>query len=104
MPLIARMSCGAGLPSTMKSPFSTMSPSCRWMCLPFGLRYSRGSSFLFICSLALRGLVFVPRVERDAALVLVVAAEADGAGDLGDDRGILRLAGLEQFGHPGQTA
>ena len=92
MPLIARMSCGAGLPSTMKSPFSTMSPSCRWMCLPFGIRYSRG----------LLGLVH--RLDRDAALVLVVAAEADRAGDLGDDRRVLRLASLEQFRHPRQTA
>src|SRR5207244_3357929 len=56
MPLIARMSCGAGLPSTMKSPFSTMSPSCRWMCLPFGIRYSRISSFLSIGSIATRQL------------------------------------------------
>ena len=92
MPLIARMSCGAGLPSTMKSPFSTMSPSCRWMCLPFGIRYS----------LSLLGLVH--RLDRDAALVLVVAAEADGAGDFRDDGRVLWLAGLEQFGHPRQTA
>src|SRR3954467_3715710 len=49
-------------------------------------------------------LVLVDRLDRDAALVLVVAAEADGARDLGDDRGVLRLAGLEQFRHPRQTA
>ena len=92
MPLIARMSCGAGLPSTMKSPFSTISPSCRWMCLPFGIRYSRGL------------LVLVHRLDRDAALVLVVAAEPDGAGDFRDDRRVLRLARLEQFRNPRQTA
>ena len=39
-----------------------------------------------------------------AALVLVVAAEVDRAGDLGDDRVILRTARLEQLGHPRQTA
>src|SRR4051812_22487371 len=49
-------------------------------------------------------LILVDRLDRDAALVLVVAAEADGARDLGDDRGVLRLAGLEQFRHPRQTA
>src|SRR5262249_29267522 len=92
MPLIARMSCGAGLPSTMKSPFSTMSPSCKWMCLPFGIRYSRGSSVLSIGSVEMRRLFLLSRPKRV------------GAGDLSDDRRILRLASLEQFRHPRQTA
>src|SRR6202012_850907 len=48
-------------------------------------------------------LGLVDRLDRDTALVLVVAAEPDRAGDFGDDRRILRLAGLEQFRHPRQT-
>ena len=49
-------------------------------------------------------LVLLVRLDRDAALVLVVAAEPHRAGDLGDDRGFLRPARLEQLGHPRQTA
>src|SRR5712664_540573 len=49
-------------------------------------------------------LVLVHRLDRDATLVLVVAAEADGARDFGDDRSILRLAGFEQLIHERQTA
>jgi len=52
----------------------------------------------------LRLVILGRRLDRDAALVLVVAAEADGAGDFRDDRRILRLACLEQFGNPRQTA
>src|SRR5581483_7672619 len=44
------------------------------------------------------------RLDRDAALVLVVASEADRAADLGDDRRILRLARFEQLRDPRQTA
>ena len=44
------------------------------------------------------------RLDDDAALVLVVAAEADRAVDLGDDGVILRTACLEEFGHTRQTA
>ena len=62
------------------------------MCLPFGIRYSRGSSFLSLGSI------------DDAALVLVVLAEAHRAGDLRDDRGFLRTARLEQLRNPRQTA
>ena len=46
----------------------------------------------------------VGRLDDDAALVLVVAPEADRAVDFGDDRVILRTASLEQFGHTRQTA
>ena len=46
--------------------------------------------------------VFV-RLDDDAALVLVVAAEADRAVDLGDDGVILRTTGFEQFGNARQT-
>src|SRR5216684_3098086 len=49
-------------------------------------------------------LVLVHRLDRDAALVLVVAAEADGARNFRDDRRVLRLASLEQFRDPRQTA
>src|SRR5450432_1802488 len=49
-------------------------------------------------------LSLVHRLDRDTALVLVVAAKADGAGDFRDDRRVLWLASLEQFGHPRQTA
>src|SRR6202048_4040768 len=42
--------------------------------------------------------------DRDAALVLVVAAEPDGTCDFRDDRRVLRLASLEQFRNPRQTA
>ena len=68
------------------------SPSCRWMCLPFGIRYST------------RLRVLLVRLDDDPALVLVVLAEAHRAGDLGDDRVILRPARLEQLRHPRQTA
>ena len=60
--------------------------------------------------LALRDQVFdrlkrrVMRLDDDAALVLVVAAEADRAIDLGDDGVILRTTCLEQFGNTRQTA
>ena len=43
MPMMARMSWGAGLPSMMYSPFWMKSPSCTGMCLPFGTMYSIGS-------------------------------------------------------------
>ena len=46
----------------------------------------------------------IVRLDDDAALVLVVAPEADRAVDLGDDGVILRTTRLEQFGHPRQTA
>ena len=62
------------------------------MCLPFGIRYSVGL------------LLLVGRLDDDAALVLVVLAEADRARGLRDDRGVLGLARLEQFRHPRQTA
>ena len=48
--------------------------------------------------------VLVVRLDRDAALVLVVLAERDGAVDFGDDRRFLRRARFEQFRHPRQTA
>src|SRR6202163_3376202 len=49
-------------------------------------------------------LILVHRLDRDAALVLVVAAKADGARDFRDERRVLRLASLEQFRNPRQTA
>src|SRR6185312_1174321 len=52
----------------------------------------------------LRLVVLAGRLDGDAALVLVVLAEAHRAADFGDDRRILRLARLEQFRHPRQTA
>src|SRR4051812_20449233 len=51
-----------------------------------------------------RLLGLVGRLDRDAALVLVVAAEADRTRDFRDDRRVLWLASLEQFGNPRQTA
>src|SRR5205085_6559733 len=51
-----------------------------------------------------RLLGLVHGLDRDAALVLVVAAEADRARDFRDDRRVLWLAGLEQFSHARQTA
>src|SRR5664279_5291874 len=66
------------------------SPSCRWMCLPFGIRYSLGSSSLPVGSMVMRRL-FVWSLAHRAA-------------DFGDDRRILRLARLEQLRHPRQTA
>src|SRR6195256_3743040 len=51
-----------------------------------------------------RLLGLVDRLDRDAALVLVVAAEPDGARDFRDDRRVLWLASLEQFRNPRQTA
>ena len=52
------------------------------MCLPFGMRYSAAS-------LTLGG-------DNNAALALVVLAEADKPVDLGNDRNILRLASLKE--------
>src|SRR3981081_3649688 len=49
-------------------------------------------------------LVLVHRLDRDTTLVLVVAAKADGARDFRDDRRVLRLASLEHFRNPRQTA
>ena len=46
----------------------------------------------------------VVRRQRQAALVLVVAPEGDGARLLGDDRRVLRAPRLEQLRHPRQTA
>ena len=43
------------------------------------------------------------RLDGDATLVLVVAAQADRTIDLGDDGMILRTASFEQFGHTRQT-
>jgi hypothetical protein len=51
-----------------------------------------------------RLLILVLGHHDDAALVLVVLAELDAAGDLADDRVVLRLARLEQLRHPRQTA
>src|SRR6185503_9784599 len=42
--------------------------------------------------------------NAEPALVLVVLAELHGAGHLGDDRGVLGLARLEQLRHPRQAA
>src|SRR5262245_44101833 len=51
-----------------------------------------------------RLLALVGRLDGDAPLVLVVAAETDRAGGLGDDRRFLRTPGLEQLGNARQTA
>src|SRR5690554_1093804 len=63
--------------------------------------------FLDVDDLGLRHQVFdriaLFRDDRDLALGLVVADEFDPAGDLGDNRVVLRHAGLEQLGHTGQT-
>ena len=85
------MSCGAGLPSTMKSP------------------QLDDVAVLQVDVLALRDQVLdrlgaVVRVQRQATLVLVVAAELDRAGLLRDDGRILRTARLEQLRHARQTA
>ena len=48
--------------------------------------------------------VVIVRLDGDALLVLVVLAELDRAGDLGDDRVVLRTPGLEQLRHARQTA
>ena len=69
-----------------------------------------GVAFLQMERLALRDQVldrlgaFFMRLDDDAALVLVVAAESDRAVDLGDDRVILGTTSFEQFGHARQTA
>src|SRR5690606_20103483 len=69
-----------------------------------------GVAFLQVERLALRDQVLdgldalLGRLDDDPALVLVVAAEADRAVDLGNDRVILRTTSLEQLGHTRQTA
>ena len=52
----------------------------------------------------LRLIALARRLDRDAALVLVVLAEPHRAADFGDDRGFLRPPRLEQLRHPRQTA
>ncbi len=49
-------------------------------------------------------LILAGRLDRDAPLVLVIAAEANRAGDFRDDRGFLGPARFEQLGNPRQTA
>src|SRR6185295_8905359 len=66
-------------------------------------------AFLHVDNLELRHqildrLTTIIRDDRDLTLGLVVLAERDPAGDLGDDRILLGLAGLEQLRHPRQTA
>src|SRR6266481_752184 len=51
----------------------------------------------------LRLFPFFRWLDDDAALVLVVAPETDGAGDLGDDGGLLRPSRLEQLRHARQA-
>ena len=46
---------------------------------------------------------FIRRLDRDPALVLVVATKAHVTIDFGDDCVIFRAPGLEQFRHPWQT-
>src|SRR6266699_3448698 len=47
---------------------------------------------------------FLVGLDGEPPLVLVVAAEAHGSGDFGDDRRLLGPARLEQLGHPRQAA
>src|SRR5262249_44280141 len=54
---------------------------------------------IFLCLLALHA-----GLDAEAALVLVVAAEPDGAGNFRDDRRLLGPPRLEQLRHPRQTA
>src|SRR3712207_5561982 len=66
-------------------------------------------AFLHVDDLRLRHQILdrlrsVVRDDRDLALGLIVLAESDPAGDLGDDRILLGLARLEQLRHPRQTA
>ena len=84
------MSCGFGSPSAITSPRSTCSPSntVRWR--HFGI----SSSCFSPCSSG----------DDQAALALGLLAEADRARVLGEDRRVLRLAGLEQVRHARQTA
>ena len=65
-----RAGCRAGstLPSISGSPARTKSPSCTLMCLPFGIRYSRGSP--------------ISGRDDDLALALRVLAERHDAVDL----------------------
>src|SRR5271156_338768 len=49
-------------------------------------------------------LILAGRLDGDAPLVLVVAAESHRAGNLGDHRRFLRPPRLEQLRHPRQTA
>src|ERR1700722_6825802 len=51
-----------------------------------------------------RLLTLVRRLDCDPPLVLVVAAEANDAGNLRDNSGFLRTPRLEQLRHPRQTA
>src|SRR6202035_5841190 len=49
-------------------------------------------------------LILAGRLDGDAPLVLVIAAEPHRAGNLGNDRRFLRPPRLEQLRHPRQTA
>src|SRR5574337_625592 len=85
---MARMSCGAGLPSTIYSPFSMTSPSCKWMCFDFGIKYSTASTPSSLGSIEMRCLFLKSGTNRRARLV-------------GDDRldrqRIARLAAARQL-------
>jgi hypothetical protein len=89
-----RMSCGLGGPSMSGSPARTRSPGCTWMCLPFGIRYSRACS-----ELAARN-----GVTRTLRLPFVSLPKETSPSISADDGVILRLAGLEELGDAGQTA
>ena len=89
---MARMSCGAGLPSTIY------------------LALLDHVAVLKVNVLRLRDQVLdrlralLARLDAQALLVLEVAPEPHRAGDFGDDRVILRPARLEQLRNARQTA
>ena len=59
MPRIFKMSVGAGVPSTIISPLLTLSPSLKYIYVPFGIKYSTGSpssGFIIILLLLLISL------------------------------------------------
>ena len=74
-------------------PSRSESPSWTGRCLPFGIRYSAGSS-------ASR-----PRLECGCGACSCSHGRIHtDAGNFGDDRMVLGTAGLEQLGHAWQTA
>src|SRR6516164_1826421 len=81
----------------------------RWVALDDGVALLDHVAVLQVDVLALgdqvllRLFTLVGRLDDDAALVLVVASEADGARGFGDDGGLLRPARLEQLRHPRQA-
>ena len=60
IPRIFKISVGAGVPSTIISPLLTLSPSLKYIYVPFGIKYSTGSPFSGLIIILLLLLISLP--------------------------------------------